>query len=58
MPGSMCQYFNCGKSSSKFPNLKFYRFPKDSRLEMWKINSGIFYVNIIYASFMNIFEKK
>ncbi|KAE9536965.1 hypothetical protein AGLY_006772 [Aphis glycines] len=40
MPGSTCQYFNCGKSSSKFPNLKFYRSPNGNRLETWKINSG------------------
>lgn len=41
MPGNTCQYINCGKSSSKFPNLKFYRFPKDDRLNLWKINAGI-----------------
>lgn len=41
MPGNTCQYYNCGKSSSKFKNLKMFRFPKDKeRLEVWKMNSG------------------
>jgi hypothetical protein len=42
MLGNTCQYINCGKLSSRPPNLKFYRFPKDDTLSIWKINAGTY----------------
>jgi hypothetical protein len=45
MTGSKCQYFNCSKSRNLFPHLKMYRFPKDSRREIWIINSGKYFLN-------------
>uniref|UniRef100_A0A2S2PQL0 THAP-type domain-containing protein n=1 Tax=Schizaphis graminum TaxID=13262 RepID=A0A2S2PQL0_SCHGA len=40
MPGNKCQYFNCFKTTTKFPNLSMFRIPKDERHQTWIINSG------------------
>lgn len=47
MPGTKCQYFNCFKTTTQFPNISMFRIPKDERRETWIINSGktTFYFN-------------
>jgi len=53
MPGNKCQYFNCFKTTTKFPNLSMFRIPKDERHQTWIINSGkkLIAKNIYYLSY-------
>lgn len=44
MPQNKCQHFNCLKITSEFFGLGMLQFPKDTRSEIWGINSSKKYI--------------